>query len=150
MALDTVRFLGILLAALALVPAAAHLMELPNKTQLSGADYLVVQQLYRGWAFAGIVVIGALLSTLLLAFMVRSQPRAFVLTVVAVLCIVGTQVTFWMFTYPVNRETMNWTMLLANWAELRARWEYSHAASAVLNLIALVALILSVLVKEET
>jgi hypothetical protein len=32
---------------------------------------------------------------------------------------------------------------------LRTQWEYLHAASAVLNLIALVALILSVLVRNK-
>jgi hypothetical protein len=37
--------------------------------------------------------------------------------------------------------TANWTFLPGDWWELRKRWEYSHAASAVLNLVALVALI---------
>ena len=60
---------------------------------------------------------------------------------IAFLCIVGTQVVFWTFTYPVNRMTANWTFLPGDWWELRKRWEYSHAASAVLNLIALIALI---------
>jgi hypothetical protein len=40
-------------------------------------------------------------------------------------------------------------MLLANWLELRRQWEYSHAASAALNLLALISLILSVLVDVE-
>ena len=42
---------------------------------------------------------------------------------------------------PVNRTTANWTFLPGDWPELRKRWEYSHAVSAVLNLVALVALI---------
>ena len=37
--------------------------------------------------------------------------------------------------------TGNWTFLPGDWLELRKRWEYSHAASSILNLIALVALI---------
>ncbi|HZM33925.1 MAG TPA: hypothetical protein VFC18_05460 [Burkholderiales bacterium] len=40
----------------------------------------------------------------------------------------------------MNRATENWTRLPAHWLELRAQWEYSHAASAVLNLLALVVL----------
>jgi hypothetical protein len=40
-------------------------------------------------------------------------------------------------------------MLPPNWEDLRAQWEYSHAVSAGLNLVALVALILSVLVDAE-
>jgi hypothetical protein len=81
--------------------------------------------------------------------MVRGQRKTFVLTLVAFLCIVGTQVVFWTFTYPANRQTDNWTVLPQSWMALRAQWEYSHAASAVLNLIALIALILSVLASDK-
>src|SRR5512147_187421 len=108
MILDTVRFLSLLFAALALIPAGAHLLELPYKIALSATDYLVVQQIYRGWALAGIVVVGALLSTLILVLMLYSQRKPFLLTLVAFLCIVGTQVIFWTFTYPVNQQTINW------------------------------------------
>jgi hypothetical protein len=94
-------------------------------------------------------VAGALLASLMLTIMVRTQPKAFILTLIAFLCIVGTQVVFWTFTYPANQETGNWTMLAANWRQLREQWEYSHAASAVLNIIALITLILSVLVSDE-
>jgi hypothetical protein len=132
-----------------LAPALAHLLELPNKIGLSRDDYLTVQQIYRGWALLGFVVAGALLSTLVLMIMVRGRRKAFVLTLVAFLCIVSTQVVFWTFTYPANQQTHNWTALAQNWMALRAQWEYSHAASAVLNLIALIALILSVLVGDK-
>jgi ribose/xylose/arabinose/galactoside ABC-type transport system permease subunit len=147
--LNAARFFSLLFAALALAPALAHLLELPNKIGLSRDDYLIVQQIYRGWALLGFVVAGALLSTLVLMIMVRGQRKAFVLTLVAFLCIVGTQVVFWTFTYPANRQTDNWTVLPQSWMALRAQWEYSHAASAVLNLIALIALILSVLVRDK-
>jgi ribose/xylose/arabinose/galactoside ABC-type transport system permease subunit len=147
--LNAARFFSLLFAALALAPALAHLLELPNKIGLSRDDYLIVQQIYRGWALLGFVVAGALLSTLVLMIMVRGRRKAFVLTLVAFLCIVGTQVVFWTFTYPANRQTDNWTVLPQSWMALRAQWEYSHAASAVLNLIALIALILSVLVRDK-
>jgi hypothetical protein len=145
MRLTTMRFLSLLFTALALGPALAHLLEAPNKINLSGADYLTVQQLYRGWAMLGIVVAGALLSTLFLTIMVRKQSTAFTFTLIALLCIVVTQVVFWTFTHPVNQATSNWTLLPANWQELRQQWEYSHVASAVLNLTAMVTLILSAL-----
>jgi hypothetical protein len=147
--LSAARFFSLLFAALALAPALAHLLELPNKIGLSRDDYLIVQQIYRGWSLLGFIVAGALLSTLVLMIMVRGQRKAFVLTLVAFLCIVGTQVVFWTFTYPANRQTDNWTVLPQSWMALRAQWEYSHAASAVLNLIALIALILSVLVRDK-
>jgi hypothetical protein len=135
--MSIVRFLAVVFAALALVPAAAHLIELPHKIGLTGSDYLIVQRLYRGWNMAGIVVIGALLLMAALAYQLRGRQPAFGFALFALLCIAGTQIIFWTFTFPVNRETSNWTVLPANWIALRSRWEYSHAASAVLNILAL-------------
>jgi hypothetical protein len=51
---------------------------------------------------------------------------------------------FWTFTFPANQQTDNWTVLPENWTTLRMHWEYSHAAGAVLNLIAFIALAFSV------
>jgi hypothetical protein len=133
-------FLSLVFAALALVPAGAHLAELANKIDLAREPYFVVQQIYRGWALFGIVVIGALGSTAALTWALRREGRPFGLAALAFLCIVGTQAIFWTFTFPANRATVNWTSIPENWLALRAQWEYSHAASAVLNLIAFVAL----------
>jgi len=72
----------------------------------------------------------------------------FAWSLTAFLCIAGTQVVFWTFTYPANQLTNNWTALPEDWMTLRKQWEYSHATSAVLNLLALTALILSVLAKD--
>jgi Ni/Fe-hydrogenase subunit HybB-like protein len=149
MSLNTMRFISLLSSALALSVGLAHLLELPNKMRLSREDYLTVQQIYRGWALTGIFVVVALLSTLVLTIMVRHARNVFMLTFIALLCIAGTQVVFWRFTYPVNQQTSNWTVLPANWVELRRQWEYSHATSAILDLIALVMLILSVLARVE-
>jgi ABC-type cobalamin transport system permease subunit len=144
MAVTGARFLSLLFAALALAPALAHLLELPNKIGLSRVDYLIVQQIYRGWALLGIVILGAVLSTLILTILVRKRPNEFALSLVAFLCIVGTQLVFWTFTFPANQQTNNWTVLPENWTTLRVQWEYSHAASALLNLVAFVALAFSV------
>jgi ribose/xylose/arabinose/galactoside ABC-type transport system permease subunit len=147
--LKAIYFFSLLFTALALAPAMAHLLELPNKMNLSREDYLTVQQIYRGWALLGFVVVGALLSTLALTITAHQKRKAFIFALIAFLCIVGTQVVFWTYTYPANQVTNNWTMLPENWAELRYQWEFSHAASAVLNLIALVLLILFVLARDE-
>jgi len=147
--LAAARFFSLLFTALALAPALAHLLELPNKIGLARDDYLAVQQIYRGWALLGFVVVAALISTLVLAIEVRKRPGEYASAVFAFLCIAGTQVLFWTFTFPANRQTNNWTMLPENWMALRTQWEYSHAAGAVLNLIALVALLFSVLPRAE-
>jgi hypothetical protein len=142
-------FSTIFFTALALSGAMAHLYELPNKINFTANDYLTVQQIYRGWSLLGIAVFGALASTLALAILVRKQGTVFKMVLLALLCIIATQIIFWIFTYPVNQQTKNWTTLPSNWLELRSRWEYSHAAGAILNLAALSALTLSVLVKGK-
>jgi hypothetical protein len=145
MAIKIVRFVSLFLLVLALGASLAHLFELPNKIHLAREDYLTVQQIYRGWALLGIPVIGALISTAILAILVRRDATAFAWTGVALACVVGTQVVFWIFTYPANQQTLNWTVLPADWQALRARWEYSHAAGAAMNLAGYSALVISIL-----
>src|SRR5206468_9364192 len=146
------RILSVLFTALALVFGGAHLFELPHKMGMSAADYLTVQQIYRGWQLAGIVVVGQLVSIALLAYAVRHSRRIFVPTVIALLCAIGTQVLFWTFNFPANQATDNWATLPADWEMLRRRWELAHAASAVLNLGALIALVIAFVgpVREQT
>lgn len=139
------QFLALLFTALALAPAIAHTLELPNKIGLDRDAYFTVQQIYRGWALLGVVVAGALLSTLALTVLVRRDRRAFGWALLATLCVAGTQVVFWTATAPTNAATRNWTHVPANWEALRLQWEYSHATSAVLNLLALICVIASVL-----
>lgn len=134
-----------LFCALALGPAMAHLLELPNKIGLSAEDYFTVQGIYRGWALLGIVVFGALASTLALAIVLRRAGKPSGWAVAAFLCIVATQIVFWSVVYPTNQATRNWTITPDDWLDLRMRWEFGHAASAVFNLMALMALVLSVL-----
>lgn len=146
----TIYFLSLLFAALALAPAMAHLLELPNKINLSRDDYLIVQQIYRGWNLLAVVVFGALLWTLALTITVRHDRKAFIFALIAFLCIVGTQIVFWTYTYPTNQVTNNWTVLPENWTALRRQWEYSHATSALLNLLAMISLSASVLLRNDS
>jgi hypothetical protein len=48
MSLRVIQFLAVLLTALALIPAGAHLFELPNKMHLPRDPYLTVQGIYAG------------------------------------------------------------------------------------------------------
>ncbi|HXG92965.1 MAG TPA: DUF1772 domain-containing protein [Blastocatellia bacterium] len=130
MELKPIRFFSLLFTALVFAPSMAHLLELPNKLGLTRDEYFTVQQIYYGWALLGFVIAGALFSTLVLTFMSRRAKKRFVLSLIALLAIIGTQVLFWVFTYPANRQTNNWIMIPANWESLRAQWEYSHAAGA--------------------
>ena len=149
MGLRIAQFLAIVLTALALVPAGAHFFELPNKIGLAQEEYFIVQSIYRGWALLGIVLFGALAANLALTLMVRHRRAAFWLAFAAFLLVAGTLVVFFTWTYPANQATSNWTEVPANWQELRLRWEYAHAANAVLTFLALCAVTLSALLARD-
>jgi hypothetical protein len=108
------RFLAVLLTSLALIPAGAHLLELSNKMRLSPDNYMIVQNIYAGWAFLGIIVLLALIFTLWLTVIEWGRGTAFWFALVASLCIAGTQGVFWAFTYPMNVLTENWTKMPPN------------------------------------
>ena len=145
MGLRVAQFLAIVFTALALVPAGAHLFELPNKIGLAEAQYFVVQNIYRGWALFGIVLFGALAANLALAVAVRRQPAPFWLALAAFVLIAATLAIFFTWTYPANQATSNWTVVPDSWRELRIRWECAHAVNALLTFLALCAVTLSLL-----
>ena len=145
MLLKSVRLFTIVMVALCLVPAGAHFFELTNKMSLSPVAYMTVQKIYSGWSFFGVPIITALLLTLIHTFMMRNDRAAFLMSVIAALCLAATQVVFWMFTYPINVATDNWTVAPEAFEAARRQWEYSHAVNAILTFVAFVAIILSVL-----
>lgn len=146
---NVMRFLSVVLTAICMSAGFAHLFALPNKIGLPHDAYLTVQQIYRGWALLGIAVIGALVSTLILAVLVRAKRRLLRLTLVAAACIALSLVVFFLYTYPANQQTLNWTVLPENWQALRRQWEYSHAVDAGLYFTAFVALITSLLKERD-
>lgn len=141
----SMQFLAIVLVALYLVPTGAHFFELPNKIGLPQDQYFVVQSIYSGWALFGIVLFGALATTLALAIILRRQGRAFGLPLASFALVGASAAIFFIWTYPANLATNNWTVVPDNWAALRTQWEYSHAVNAVLIFAALCSLVLSVL-----
>jgi hypothetical protein len=132
------RIAAVLLTALALVPAGAHLMELPNKVRLPQSSYFIVQGIYSGWWIGGLAWAAALVANAALAVVLRRQgggawrPAALAAVLVALAFAV-----FFAVTEPANRATASWTFAPPNWEALRLRWEWSHAANAVLLFAAL-------------
>src|SRR5215813_2611145 len=118
MRLNALKFASTLLVILAMATGFAHLFAFPNKIDLPAQDYLTDQQIYRGWAFLGIIIILAILSTLVLSILLR-KSSTFIYAAIATASMMGTQVFFWAFTYPANRATNNWTVLPSNWEQLR-------------------------------
>ena len=132
-----VRFCAIMLTALALVPAGAHFFELPNKIGLDQQAYFTVQAIYRGWALFGFVLFAALLADLALTLLMAIRRRPYVLPLLAFLLVAATLAIFFVWTYPANQATSNWTLPTPNWNTLRTQWEYAHAVNALLTFIAL-------------
>jgi hypothetical protein len=149
MALRMVQFLAIVLTALALVPAGAHLFELPNKIDLPRDAYLTVQGIYAGWAWFGIVDLGALVMNVVLAIELRRQRLARYFAGTAALCFVIFFAIFFTWTFPANQATANWATLPDDWSGLRQEWEYSHAVNAAVMLIALCSVTLAVITAHQ-
>jgi hypothetical protein len=143
---ELVPFLAVLFCSFALMPSGAHALELASKMHMSERDYMTVQNLYRGWALAGSVVILALVFTVWFAMMTHSRA-AFWLASAAFVCLLATQAVFWLFTYPINTLTKNWSEVPNNFERARRQWEFSHAASALLNLAALTLIIVAVIAR---
>lgn len=144
MSIRLLHLLSVLLTAILTGGGLAHLLALPNKIDLPADEYLTVQHIYDGWALLGIPMLGALASAALLAFALRRRKRkAAALCAIAALLIGLSLAIFFAFTYPANRATQFWTALPADWERLRDRWEYSHAAAAVLDFAALTALVIA-------
>ncbi|HWF08813.1 MAG TPA: anthrone oxygenase family protein [Bryobacteraceae bacterium] len=150
--LQAIQIISILLIALAMIPAVAHLLEFPGKSRLGRDAYLTVQPIYYpGFTIAGgIGEVGGLVSVVTtLLLMPRGTPQ-FWLTLAAVLAMLGMQIVFWLFTQPVNKFWLQSTTLGSfgdaffnvraaqnrgsgdpeGWKRMRDRWEYSHIARA--------------------
>jgi hypothetical protein len=146
---DVLGLMAILFVAICLVPAGAHIFELPNKMALAAGQYMTVQRIYAGWALFGIPIFAALILTAAHAVMVRGERPAFSLSLAAFLCLVATQIVFWTFTYPMNEASANWTRMPEDFEAARRQWEYSHAVNALITFAALVAITLSAILVRS-
>jgi hypothetical protein len=148
-ALRIVQFLAIVLTALALVPLGAHLASLPNKINLTAEQYFIIQTSYRGWFLFAFAQIPSVIVAFVLAYMARADTWPFRLALVAAVCMAMTLAIYFTWVNPANLATDQWTTIPASWETLRRHWEYGHAASAVLNIIALCAVTAAVAASRE-
>ena len=142
---SAIGVLAILLVGLCLVPAGAHLAELPGKMRLAPADYMTAQTIYAGWALWGLVIVAALAATLAHAIAVRRDATARWLSLGAFVALLTTQMIFWAYTFPMNALTDNWTVMPPDLDLARRQWEYSHAVNAVITFAAFVLITLAAL-----
>ena len=128
------------LTALILVPSGAHLFELPGKINLSREAYFTVQQIYAGWAWFAVAIGAAILANGALCLSEHRRDRiAARAALISSALIVVTLVIFFIWVFPANQATSNWTTIPDSWAELRRHWEYGHAANALILFAALLA-----------
>lgn len=145
MAVSLFRGLAIPCVFIAILPAGAHLLEAPNKLRLDQADYFTVQQIYAGWALFGIVLFAAIASTLGYVIALHQSGRPYLYALLALLLILLNLGLFFLFTFPTNRATSNWTVAPADWDALRMQWEYSHAVNALVIFAAFFCLLIAAL-----
>jgi len=154
MVLKTLRFIGILCAALAMGLTITHDLEISGMQTLDGAEWLKVQHtFYGGFAvLGGIAEVVGLISTALLAFTLRKQRTDLTLNVVAALCFAGMLISFALGNNPLNQQIAQWTAdtLPANWSAARDAWDGFHAISSGLATVAFVALLISTLRDSST
>lgn len=147
----TWRFVTLMLLAVALSGAFAHLGELPGNLTLDGPVKLH-RTLYTYFGHvAGWAEFAALVSAIGLAWALRKRGRAFAYTLVAAVCQAAAIAIFFIFVQPANRTMLGWSVdaIPDDWTVWRDWWEYGHAARAVLEAIALGALVWSV-VRETS
>ena len=140
------RPISLVLGLLTVLVPMAHVLELPNKLSLDGNLWLAVQQhLYRGWGpfLGGPSEIGALATSLILAYLRRRSSALLWPTLIASTGYTCMIAAFFFLNLPVNVAVASWTptTLPSDWVTYRLRWEAGHAIAALLALISLIALI---------
>jgi hypothetical protein len=152
--MTVLRWVNLVFAIAALLPPAAHVLELPNKLALPGPLWLSIQQhLYRGWGpfLGGPAEIGALLTTLPLLILRRHDPPTRSATLIAAVAFVGMLAAFFILNRPVNEAVSRLTSaaLPPDWADYRWQWEIGHALAATLAVIGLVAVVRGWLIERD-
>ncbi len=108
--------------------------------------------MYLGWAVpTGIILIAAIVVTLVLtnrdAWAAESRSGW---SLTGFILITATLAIFFIWTFPTNQATTNWTIMPQNWQDLRRQWEYSHSVNAVLTFLALCAVTAATLVDRRS
>src|SRR5437868_5949913 len=167
---QTVEIVSILLVALAMAPALAHLLEFAGKSRLTKDAYLTVQPIYYpGFTIAGgIGEVGGLIAVLAVLLLTPESTPAFWLRLMALAAILGMQAVFWLFTQPVNKFWLQSTTLGGfgeaffnagsgthrvrsddpdGWKRMRDRWEHSHIVRAALAALSFLLLVVAAVIQ---
>ena len=143
MALATLRFLSLILNALASGVVLSHVLERPGKLSLAPTTYVEVQQkLFKTYGVAvGMLETLALLTTA--AWWLLDHAWLVGLASLADLAMIA---VWAIWINPINHRVNSWRIgaLPTDWARLRDRWETLHTIRAILSLVAFCSLLLTV------
>lgn len=153
MLIKTWRFVTLMLTSFSLSLSMAHLLEFPQRMKFDQQLWVrvtVFEGVYNYFGSVGAVFeMGAILTSLVLAFLVRGRATTFYLTLGGAICLILAFVSWLMFVAPANAEFAKWltTPIPQDWERWRNQWEYTHAINAIIKIIGLSLLTLSVLVE---
>lgn len=143
-------FLSITLTALSTGLSFAHLLELPPKVYYFDAQLWIAVTTgglyYLFGLIGGPIEVSSVISTFLLVFILwRNQEKSWRFVLTGAICISLALTLWFLLIYPVNAELAKWTTndFPADWTRWRNRWEYAHAANALVKLVGLSSLIWS-------
>lgn len=138
-------FTALLATSLALGGALAHAFEFLNKIDMDQQQYFTAQRIYDGWNKIAYLLLIELLGMLAVIGLYWRAPRVRWQALGALASFLTAQAVFWVWTFPANMATDNWTTQPETWQALRNQWEYSHLAGAGFQLLAMIFLILATL-----
>jgi hypothetical protein len=147
-----VRASILLLAALSLALSFAHVMEMAPRLRWEPGLWMAVTNfggLYYLFGRVGAGIdLGATASVATLAFRLRGRPGSRLVALAAGLLVAGLG-TWFTAVEPANAIMAGWTpgTVPADFAAVRDRWEYGHAAVALIKSLGFVALALGLLTE---
>ena len=149
------RFITLMLASFSLSLSMTHLLELPQRMQFDQQLWVrvtVFENVYKLFGFGSFGAAfetTAILTAIVLAFLVRKHGSTFYWTLGGAILLVLAFVSFIMFVLPMNAEFAQWVTnpIPADWTRYRDQWEYAHAVNALIKIIGLSLLVISVLVE---
>ncbi len=147
------RFITLMLASFSLSLSMAHLLELPQRMKFDQQLWVkitVFENVYRLFGSVGAAFeVTAILTAMVLAFLVRRRGSTFYWTLGGVIFLVLAFVSWIVFVAPMNAEFAKWLTnpIPADWTRYRNQWEYAHAVNAFIKIIALSLIAISVLVE---
>src|SRR5687767_6871303 len=112
MTLKIWQFATIMLMAVAMSAAFAHLMEMPAKMTFEQRLYVSLHRtLYPNFGrIAGIAEVLAVIAVVGLTWRLRNQETMFVPLLVSALLMVAAHVIFWILVQPANSTMASWSL----------------------------------------